>query len=343
MKTLLRRFLCILLACIMIIPGKVSVSAATKSKPEVSYKRSNALGLVLKYQREQQSYLHFSRIKYTVMLRRTLQLKLNKRVKASYKSSDQRVVKVDRKGMITTKKKGVAVITARYRQRTCHAVIIVQSSKYTDDNALKIRQRQLSAAESIRTFSRSRKTVLLAGSSGFDRWTEAAKAFKGFNLINNAIGGSTAEQWLDYSKDLIYPYKPDAVLLFVGSNDINWSTDGEVCAEHICRLITEMHEKLGNDVPVFYVSMLKNQRRLRLWKEEARSNAYVKDFCRRTANTYYIDLVPLFLNKKGVPIRKYFSVDHLHPSRKGYQIFTKIIGRKFRKVMKGRKSGVYED
>lgn len=108
MKTLLRRFLCILLAWIMIIPGKVSVSAATKSKPEVSYKRSNALGLVLKYQGEQQSYLHFSRIKYTVMLRRTLQLKLNKRVKASYKSSDQRVVKVDRKGMITTKKKGVA-------------------------------------------------------------------------------------------------------------------------------------------------------------------------------------------------------------------------------------------
>ena len=62
------------------------------------------------------------------------------------------------------------------------------------------------------------------------------------------------------------------------------------------------------------------------------SNKLMKQYCSTAANTYYIDVASKFL-KKGKPNKALFASDKLHPNKKGYQIFKKVIGKKVKQVM----------
>ncbi len=304
--------------------------------PCLSLNQENRLrALVKRYEKDKSAWLHFSKPSCMLVKNRSLRLVLNrKKLKVSYTSSNNKIVTVSGSGIIYTRKPGLAVITAKYKKHSCHMVVCVLP-KETGFYG-KVQNRLVSANEAVEAAVKKRKTVLIAGSSAVDRWISAQSAFPSYNVINNAIGGTTTSQWLVLYKQLIVPYKPDAVVLFVGSNDIGDSgrISGKRSAERITLLIRKLRASLGKDVPIFYVSMLINWRRQRAWKEERNSNAAVKKFCGKTQNVYYIDVASSFLNGSGYPIRSLFDTDLLHPNSQGYKIFRQIIGKKVRKVLK---------
>lgn len=289
--------------------------------------------LIRKYEDEQDKEVHFTSTILFLVQNRTVKLTFNKNPgKVSYKISGKKVARVSSDGTVTTRRKGVAVVTAKTGKGTRHIVIYVMA--HTGSTSEKISRRIRSAKSSVTKKSR-KKTIVLAGSSSFDRWSTAAEAFPGCNVINTAIGGTTALQWTVLYKQLIVPYQPDAVVLFVGSNDIgkNGLISGKECASRIQKLIENIRESLGKDVPIFYVSMLNPYSRKKAWPQEKTSNRLVKAYCGRTKNVYFIDLVPYFLGRNGKPDRKLFCKDRMHPNKKGYKIFKAVIGRKVMKVL----------
>lgn len=296
-------------------------------------KRYNTL--VRRYAKEEKAWLHFTKSSCMMVMNRSFRTSLNRnKLKVSYSSSNRNVATVSSSGVVYTVYSGIAIITAKYKKHKCHMVVCVLP-KQTDFDG-KVQNRLVTANESSLAFRKNRKTVLIAGSSAVDRWRSVQSAFPTYNVINNAIGGTTTLSWLSLYKQLIVPYKPDAVVLFVGSNDINRDgrISGRESAARITALIEKLRASLGPDVPIFYVSMLINWRRRKAWKEEKASNAAVKKYCSKTENVYYIDVASHFLNKNGYPIRSLFASDMLHPGEKGYKIFRKVIGNKVKKVLK---------
>lgn len=346
MRKLIKRMICVLAACLMaFMPADCPLAASANTQdiiiedndPVMSVRQERELRrLSAACRKEQQNWLHFEKPSYLLVKNRMLRINLNRTdIKVTYKSSSKKIASVSKSGVVRTNASGIAVITAKSRKHVCHTVVCVLP-KNTDFFG-RVRNRVVSANEIIRTFSSRKKTILIAGSSAMDRWADAPAAFPSFNVINNAIGGSQTIRWLAIYRQLIVSYKPDAVILFIGSNDIGkkGKITGQESAARISSLIVRIREALGDDVPIFYVSMLTGWSRRKAWRQEKASNAAVCRFCSSMDNVYYIDVASSFLDKQGRPVKSLFASDGLHPSQKGYQIFRRIIGKAVARVMGG--------
>lgn len=300
--------------------------------------------LVRKYTKEKGKTIYFASPFCQVVRNRSVQLTINKEAAGvTYKSSKPKVARVSKKGMLSTYKRGYTVITATWKKKTCHMVVYVIPSRGALDASVKSRiisAKNIKNAGSQRnqvSSSRRKKTILLAGSSSADRWRSVSQAFSGFNVVNNAIGGTTAQEWMTLYKKLIIPYHPDAVILLVGSNDIG-STGrirGETCAERVQNLIASIRRDLGDHVPVFYMSIPVTPSRKKAWPQEKTANRLIKKYCSETDNVFYIDLASKFLDKNGKPKASYFASDRLHPSSKGYQVYNSVVSKLVKKVLNG--------
>ena len=300
--------------------------------------------LVRKYTKEKGKTIYFASPFCQVVRNRSVQLTINKEAAGvTYKSSKPKVARVSKKGVLSTYKRGYTVITATWKKKTCHMVVYVIPSRGALDASVKSRiisAKNIKNAGSQRnqvSSSRRKKTILLAGSSSADRWRSVSQAFSGFNVVNNAIGGTTAQEWMTLYKKLIIPYHPDAVILLVGSNDIG-STGrirGETCAERVQNLIASIRRDLGDHVPVFYMSIPVTPSRKKAWPQEKTANRLIKKYCSETDNVFYIDLASKFLDKNGKPKASYFASDRLHPSSKSYQVYNSVVSKLVKKVLNG--------
>lgn len=300
--------------------------------------------LVRKYTKEKGKTIYFASPFCQVVRNRSVQLTINKEAAGvTYKSSKPKVARVSKKGVLSTYKRGYTVITATWKKKTCHMVVYVIPSRGALDASVKSRiisAKNIKNAGSQRnqvSSSRRKKTILLAGSSSADRWRSVSQAFSGFYVVNNAIGGTTAQEWMTLYKKLIIPYHPDAVILLVGSNDIG-STGrirGETCAERVQNLIASIRRDLGDHVPVFYMSIPVTPSRKKAWPQEKTANRLIKKYCSETDNVFYIDLASKFLDKNGKPKASYFASDRLHPSSKGYQVYNSVVSKLVKKVLNG--------
>lgn len=297
--------------------------------------------LAQRYSKERKKALYFELPLIQVVRNRTIILALNKKVPGiTYKSSNPKVATVNKKGIVTTRKRGYAVITAKTKKYTCHTVVYVFPKRNT--LAGKVNDRAASAQTILNPSGEAdannrKKTIVIAGSSSADRWVSISQALSGFNVVNTAIGGSTAQEWKSLYSRLILPYHPDAVILLVGSNDIgkNGAISGEECAARIQNVIAGIRNALGDRVPIFYISILINWNRKAAWPQEKTSNRLMKRYCSTEGNTYYIDVASRFLGKNGKPNKALFVSDRIHPNKKGYQIFNSVVGKKVRRVLNG--------
>ena len=170
------------------------------------------------------------------------------------------------------------------------------------------------------------KKVVLAGSSSMALWRTAGSAFAPYETVNVAVGGTTVDYWMDRYEKSIVAKKPDAVVLYVGSNDM-WRDPeprGTRNARNTQKLIKAILKRTKR-TKVFYVSLLSCMARQRIWIETSISNAAMKRFCAKTNRVFYVDLEPATILKNGNPNPRLFRNDGLHPNAKGYEAWKKVV------------------
>ena len=239
---------------------------------------------------------------------------------AVWTSSAPKVAEV-KDGVVTALRPGTTVITAKWNGISMNCQVTVVGN--TVEN--------LSLAYPASKTNRGK--IVLAGSSSMDYWEDAQQAFAPYEVINTAIAGTTAVQWLGWFRPLITRYKPAAVVLYVGSNDLGDGTliSGEANAQNTILLLKKISRKLKN-IPVFYVSINPCWARKGSWEKISISNQLVKSFCDRRKNLYYIDIVFAFTDAKGTPDKTLFLEDQLHPSKKGYAIWERLVADQVKKT-----------
>lgn len=174
--------------------------------------------------------------------------------------------------------------------------------------------------------------VVLAGSSYIEYWTSASTAFAPLKTVNNGIGGSTIQDWMTLYEKLIVNYKPSAVVVYVGSNDIAGGKSGKATAAQACLLLKRLKTKLPG-VPIYYISIAPSIRRWNLWKENQICNKAVSSFCSKTSGVSFIHCTP-YLLKNGKLRKELYRSDQLHFNQKGYQVWNQVIPARIKKDLK---------
>ncbi len=168
--------------------------------------------------------------------------------------------------------------------------------------------------------------VVFVGSSSFTFWSTLESDMAPLPAINRGFGGSRMGDIVRYAPRIVIPYQPRAVVFFAGTNDISGRTPRtaqEVYAGYQA-FVKAVHAALPETL-IYYVSITPTPSRWKLWPVAQEANRLVAAHTAGDRRLRYIDLVPAILGPDGRPDRSLYRIDRLHPSKKGYAVWTSII------------------
>lgn len=139
---------------------------------------------------------------------------------------------------------------------------------------------------------------------------------KGFpptvQVINRAKGGTLASDWMD---DLLDEEKPDAVLLYCGSNDLNHGHTADEVKHHLAQCLYSLHHH-QHGCPVAYFDIIKAPEKSDKFDMIEDINSEVSRHLQR--GDLRILTNDVFLEGDD-PIAFYFIEDRLHLTPEAYE------------------------
>ncbi|WP_029282564.1 GDSL-type esterase/lipase family protein [Pedobacter sp. R20-19] len=167
--------------------------------------------------------------------------------------------------------------------------------------------------------------ILFVGSSSIRKWDNLTKVFAKYNVLNRGIGGAVTNDITFYLNDIVFPYHPRQIVLYVGENDLpNEKTTPDSVLNRTIKLYQSIRSTLPN-TPILYISIKPSPSRAAFKEKAIASNALIKAFLAKEANTKFIDVYSLMLTKTGDLRPELFVEDMLHMNAVGYAIWKKAI------------------
>jgi lysophospholipase L1-like esterase len=168
--------------------------------------------------------------------------------------------------------------------------------------------------------------ILFAGSSSFTFWSTLEKDMAPLPVLNRGFGGARMQDVVHYAERIIFPYRPRAVVLFAGTNDISGPKPASAQQVFDCYLVfvQRVRSKLP-EVPIYFVAITPTPSRWKYWPIVQEANRLIREHTQSDPSLRFIDLSDHLLGTDGKPDRSLFRFDHLHPNAKGYVKWTAVI------------------
>lgn len=169
--------------------------------------------------------------------------------------------------------------------------------------------------------------IVFVGSSSIRFWTSLQQDMKPRDVLNRGFGGSMLHHSTHFADRIIFPYKPSAIVLYAGDNDIGSMTaprSPAQVAEDFDMFVARIRSGLGT-VPIFYIAIKPSTLREEKWPEMAKLNGMIADRAKTDPSLNFIDVATPMLNPDGKPKDEYLVWDGLHLNEKGYELWTRIV------------------
>jgi lysophospholipase L1-like esterase len=169
--------------------------------------------------------------------------------------------------------------------------------------------------------------IVFTGSSTIAHWSSLQEDMAPMRVLNRGINGARIHQITHYVDRIITDYRPRAVVLYAGENDIAgllWSpkkTPDEVLSAFRA-FCEKIHARLP-DVPIHFISIKPPKGRASSAASFQAANRLVKEHCESEKRLQFIDVVPALLDAKGQP--RGFGWDGIHLNDEGYRILTSVV------------------
>ncbi len=168
--------------------------------------------------------------------------------------------------------------------------------------------------------------IVFTGSSSITFWSTLEQDMAPLPVINRGFGGSHMHDVVVYAPRIVNAYRPRAVVLFAGTNDLSGSkpkTAQEVYDGY--RAFVEVVHAALPATPIYYISITPTPSRWKYWPSVQEVNRLICAHTQTDARLHFIDLTPVILGPDGQPDRNLFRIDRLHPNPKGYAVWTAAI------------------
>ncbi|NQW79159.1 MAG: G-D-S-L family lipolytic protein [Chitinophagaceae bacterium] len=170
-------------------------------------------------------------------------------------------------------------------------------------------------------------SILFVGSSSFNYWKDITNYFPGYAIINRGFGGSSLTDIIHFNQETILKYKPKQIYIYCGENDIAASDTitPQIVFERFKTLYTIIRNRLGNKIPIMYVSIKPSVARWSMEEKFVAANSLIRNFINKQKQTQFLDVHSAMLDTNGEVYEDIFIADKLHMNAKGYAIWQKII------------------
>jgi len=166
--------------------------------------------------------------------------------------------------------------------------------------------------------------LLFVGSSSIHGWKSLAADFPEVSVINRGLGGSHMSDLIYYLDDIVFPYRPNAIVVYEGDNDIAAGKTPQMVYGDYQTFVTKVTEKWP-DLPIFFISIKPSLARVKVMDQMATANALIEAYTKQYGNLYYIDVFTPMLGADGLPRPEIFGPDGLHMNAAGYALWTREI------------------
>ncbi|MFT3788842.1 MAG: GDSL-type esterase/lipase family protein [Tepidisphaeraceae bacterium] len=169
-------------------------------------------------------------------------------------------------------------------------------------------------------------SVLFVGSSSVRRWEQLTRDFNDYKVLQRGLGGALITDIVARELDIVLAYRPRAVVLWAGTNDLAAGATGNSVASSYQVFANNILATQPN-VDVFYLGIMPTPGRQSNRSQEDIANAQISTFSQTNSRLHYIDLPAAF-----APLNPYSGsaftskfVDSIHLNRSGYDLWTSVI------------------
>jgi len=168
--------------------------------------------------------------------------------------------------------------------------------------------------------------ILFVGSSTFTKWKTMEKDFSPIAILNRGFGGSTIPEIIYYANRIIFPYKPKAIVVYGGENDLFTAKikTADQVEDSYKTLITLIRQRLPT-APIYFISIKPTPSRWNKWPSMQKANQLIQQYTSTDKRLFYIDVSQAMLGSNGRPRPDLFTSDSLHMNSKGYQLWSNLI------------------
>ena len=168
-------------------------------------------------------------------------------------------------------------------------------------------------------------STLFTGSSSIRLWSTLAEDMAPIPVIQRGFGGAKMEDVRYYAQRLVAAQSPEAIVIFVGTNDI---TPGNTKDPQTLLLkyqeIIDVIRKEHADTPIYYIAITPSPSRWEVWDIAVQTNELILQYTADEPGLHFIDTSSALLNN-GVPNPDLYLFDGLHLNQQGYAQWTRII------------------
>lgn len=168
--------------------------------------------------------------------------------------------------------------------------------------------------------------VLFVGSSSIRLWATLAADFAERPVLNRGFGGSRLPDATYYAEQLVAPYRPRAIVLYAGDNDLAEGCTPKQVRAAFAAFVQRARE-LDPGVPIAFIAIKPSVARQALLPQIRRANTLVRQYARTQQNVTYLDVFTPMLGRDGRPQPTWFGPDGLHMNRRGYALWTGLVRR----------------
>jgi beta-glucanase (GH16 family) len=166
--------------------------------------------------------------------------------------------------------------------------------------------------------------VLFVGSSTVRMW-KTREAFPDLAPINRGFGGSQFADATHYADRIVWPYRPRAVVVYSGDNDVAAGRSPERVAEDAAAFVARVRERLP-ETRILILSIKPSVKRWALWPKMKEANARIRAMCLDAPRLRFLDAAAPMIEAGEPPPADLFVDDGLHLSPKGYAILNRVVG-----------------
>ncbi|MDR2634399.1 MAG: GDSL-type esterase/lipase family protein [Clostridiales bacterium] len=169
--------------------------------------------------------------------------------------------------------------------------------------------------------------ILLIGSSFMEFWSTSGEDLTPLKTYNLGVASTVVSDWAKWIDKFVVPFEPRAVVIYVGSNDINggpFSKSGNAVAEEVKALFSDIRDRLDK-TEIYYISIAPTIAREKVWSEAAENNRLVREYCEQKDYLHFIDCTDALLNEDKSLKYDIYRDDDLHFNEKGYEIWKSVI------------------
>nr|WP_276584336.1 GDSL-type esterase/lipase family protein [Brevibacterium permense] len=170
--------------------------------------------------------------------------------------------------------------------------------------------------------------TLLTGSSYFELGETSPEDLEGLDTVNVGIAETKIGDQIHYLDRLVVPFRPRALVVYAGSNDISgfpfFSNPAEEVVTLVKKYVALVHGQFPN-FPIYYVAITEAPIRQGVREEIQQANQMLSDWADQTGEIAFINTASALLTPSGDIDSPLFRADQLHLNAEGYAKFAAVI------------------